>query len=182
MMPRNCELLRASVRVNGFQNVTLHQVAAAEKAQTLTFTHGEGTGNGMLVSDHVQELADAGLFTSFMTVQAAAVDDLLPAGQPIHVVKMDIEGAEMRALQGMERLLRSQRPQLVFEFFPHMLRHIGGVEPLSLLQTVRSHGYDIGTIDRDGGAVSDPLSDGQVMAQVESATEHHYLDLLATPR
>jgi FkbM family methyltransferase len=182
MMPRNCELLRASLRVNGFQNVTLHEVAAAEKTQTLRFTHGLGTGNGMLVNDYVQELVGGGGYNACTTVQAAAIDDLVPAGQPIHLVKMDIEGAEMRALQGMRRLLESQRPQLIFEYFPHMLRHIGGIEPAALLHAVRAHGYDIRVIERDGRPVSDSLSDGQVMGRAELVGEHEYLDLLAVPR
>ena len=100
MVPRNCDLLRASVRANGFGNVTVHQVAAAERAQTLTFCHGAGTGNGMLVSDYVQGLADTGFFSSFMTAQAVAVDDLLPPDLPIHLVKMDIEGAEAQGAGG----------------------------------------------------------------------------------
>ena len=181
MMPRNCDLLRASIRANGFGNVTVHQVAAAEQAQTLTFCHSAGTGNGMLVSDYVQGLSETGYFSSFMTAQAVAVDDLLPANPPIHLVKMDIEGAEVRALRGMDRLLRTQRPKLVFEFYPHLLRNIGGVEPLALLQAVRSYGYEIRGIDRGDGAVSAPLSDGQATALVEADAEHQYADLLAVP-
>ena len=83
----------------------------------------------------------------------------------------------------MDRLLRTQRPKLIFEFYPHLLRNIGGVEPLVLLQTVRSYGYEIRGIDRDGGgAVSAPLSDGQATALVEADAEHQYADLLAVPQ
>ena len=182
MMPRNCDLLRASLRVNDFRNVTLHQVAAAEKAQTLRFTYGVGAGNGMLVNDYVQELVGYGGYSAVTAVQAAAIDDLVSAGQPIHLVKMDIEGAELRALQGMKRLLESQRPRLIFEFFPHMLRHIGGIEPAALLQAVRAHGYDIQVIERDGRPPSRPLDDARLMDRVRAAGEHELLDLLATPR
>jgi FkbM family methyltransferase len=181
MMPRNCDLLRASIRVNGFANVIVHQAAAAERAQTIAFCHAQGSCNGTLVSPYMEELTKMGHFSSPLTAQAVAVDDLIAADQRIHVVKMDVEGSELRALQGMDRLFRSQRPKLVFEFYPHLLRNVGGVEPRRLLETIRSYDYAIQHID-GGGAVSGPLSDEEIMARVESVVEHRHVDLLAVPQ
>lgn len=61
-------------------------------------------------------------------VPAVRLDDAFGPGEPLDVVKMDIEGAEAVALPGAERILREQRPVFVIEFH----REVGwpGVERL----------------------------------------------------
>jgi len=58
-----------------------------------------------------------------MTVRTVALDDLAVAGdfRP-SFIKMDIEGAEFDALQGMKRLLAEVRPVLVLEQSPGDMR------------------------------------------------------------
>ena len=181
MMPRNCDLLRASVRINGFSHVTVHQVAAAERAQTISYCHPRGSGNGTLASSYIRDLAQTGCFASPQTAQAVAVDDLLPPELRIHLVKMDVEGAEMGALRGMDRLFRTQRPTLVFEFYPHLLRNVGGVEPVELLDAIRSYGYEVRSIDGRGVPAAAQLNNDQAMALAASETQHEYIDLIAVP-
>jgi hypothetical protein len=56
-------------------------------------------------------------------------------------IKMDIEGAEMSALQGMKGLLGSSpRLIMVMEYYPRGLELIG-VEPLEALQRLRDLGF-----------------------------------------
>jgi len=61
-------------------------------------------------------------------VEAVVLDDWLAANaanHDIHVIKLDIEGAEMLALRGMRRLLSERRPALVIEGFDDLLREFG---------------------------------------------------------
>jgi FkbM family methyltransferase len=51
-----------------------------------------------------------------VSVAAVTLDDGFPAGEPLDVVKMDIEGAEAFALLGARRLLAEQRPTFVVEY------------------------------------------------------------------
>ena len=69
-------------------------------------------------------LAEAGA----MTVQCAAVDDLL-RGEPVNLVKMDVEGAEVETLRGMERLIRIQRPNLLLSAY-HTPGHLHEIAEL----------------------------------------------------
>lgn len=46
------------------------------------------------------------------TVQCVAVDDVLH-GEAVNLIKLDVEGAEIETLQGMERIIRDQRPNLL---------------------------------------------------------------------
>lgn len=47
-----------------------------------------------------------------VTVQCVAIDDVLH-GEAVNLVKLDVEGAEIETLKGMERLIREQRPNLL---------------------------------------------------------------------
>ncbi len=46
------------------------------------------------------------------TAKVVRLDEFFPKQERISFIKMDIEGAEMRALQGCEGILRTQRPKL----------------------------------------------------------------------
>ena len=49
-------------------------------------------------------------------VQCVAVDDILH-GASINLVKLDVEGAEIETLKGMEQLVRTQRPNLLLSAY-----------------------------------------------------------------
>ena len=49
-------------------------------------------------------------------VPAIRLDDYLPATAPISLVKCDAQGADLQALQGMERTIRRCRPLILFEW------------------------------------------------------------------
>jgi FkbM family methyltransferase len=49
-------------------------------------------------------------------VRAVALDDYFPAGARLDLIKMDVEGAEAKAIPGMRRLMRDARPIILLEF------------------------------------------------------------------
>ena len=51
-----------------------------------------------------------------LEVQAVSLDSWFLPGEPLHFVKIDVEGAEGLVLAGMRRLLREQRPVVALEF------------------------------------------------------------------
>lgn len=61
-------------------------------------------------------------------IQCAAIDDLL-AHEPVNVVKLDVEGAEIEALKGMARLVREQRPSLLVSAY-HTPGHLQQIATL----------------------------------------------------
>jgi len=61
-------------------------------------------------------------------VELARLDDVVrenPLGR-LDVIKLDVEGAELRGLRGAEATLRRFRPVLLFEITDAALRHQGG--------------------------------------------------------
>lgn len=73
-------------------------------------------------------LAAAGEGASSRTVEVVILDDWLAEFPPparIVAVKLDVEGCELKALRGMERMLREHRPALVVEVIEDHLRNFG---------------------------------------------------------
>ena len=171
----NVELLRRSVADNGFANVEVHACAVAERAQELAFfASGEVQSSGRLMQER-----EAGS-ELLPTVRAVALDEALAAEPRVDVIKMDIEGAEPRALAGMHALLRRHRPTLLTEFCPELLRTTSGVEPLAYLDALAVD-HDLFVVPHDGGPELGPLPSDRILA-LHAASARTHLDLAAYPR
>lgn len=139
-----------------YRNVTVFRIAAADEERTLTLYDGQlETGMSGLrdleeYRQHTRQLsvevtprARQGYpFRSF-TVEARTIDQCLSelGVTSVNFVKMDIEGAEMKALKGMERLLSaSPSVAMVMEFNPRLLQAFG-VSPREAIEALRSYGF-----------------------------------------
>ncbi|HEX7955479.1 MAG TPA: FkbM family methyltransferase [Pyrinomonadaceae bacterium] len=118
--PASAECLAAARELNGFRNLEVVPAAVWEKGGTLRFVRGGADAS--LVSDHVEGVfgdaldggADAG---SFVDVAAVSLDEFVYEGNhpPPDFIKLDVEGAEGRAVGGARRLLAERRPGLLLE-------------------------------------------------------------------
>ncbi len=61
-------------------------------------------------------------------IQCVAIDDLLH-NEPVNMVKLDVEGAEIETLKGMIRLIRNQRPTLLVSAY-HTPGHLHEIATL----------------------------------------------------
>lgn len=61
-------------------------------------------------------------------IQCVAIDDLLH-NEPVNVVKLDVEGAEIETLNGMQRMVREQRPALLVSAY-HTPGHLHEIATL----------------------------------------------------
>jgi FkbM family methyltransferase len=86
-------------------------------------------------------------------VEVAALDDVLPRGTRVDVVKLDLEGGETAALRGMRRTLeRSEQPVLVVELNPGRLAALGSSQD-ELLALVAELGFTARVVDEERGAL-----------------------------
>lgn len=170
--PRNHAMLKQNVGANA--NVTLLQVALAEQEGTAELhDYLMMSASGSLHYDQnlrdVQEQAqkrsaedfaprfEKGFQAQTYTVRTASVDDLLAelGIERVDVVKMDIEGAEMGALRGMQKTIaNSPDLSLVMEYNPMGLKAFDN-EPVSALKEIMGMGFSKLYIIEADGSLSD---------------------------
>ncbi|MFO1311483.1 MAG: FkbM family methyltransferase [Burkholderiales bacterium] len=150
-----CELMRASIAVNGFDRlITLEHRAVADRAfETTLASDVQLSGGGHLVAQGHAEPASAPDVRT-QTVACVALDDYFPGpAQKVDVIKMDIEGAEGLALKGMARLVdRSPAVKILMEFVPALLSRYS-CDARFVIDFMKSRDLMCWTIDPDSSLV-----------------------------
>jgi FkbM family methyltransferase len=167
--PRNCELLGKSVELNRFANVTLHSYAVSDQAGSFGFSADDS--NGRLTAGE-QEIAQ-------FQVETVVLDQFLAQEKRIDVIKMDIEGFEGKALQGMKQLIRRHTPVIISEFNAGSMERLSGIKPAEYLDQLRDLDYTIAIIADELIAAFD---NAVIFEYVRQASHTDHIDILATPR
>jgi len=94
----------------------------------------------------------------YVEVESVRLDDFLPRQLTVDVIKMDIEGGETAALNGMENVLkRSDNVKMFVECNPEMLQRANSsVE--ELLEKLRALGFKVRVIDDKIGKLEEAES------------------------
>jgi FkbM family methyltransferase len=133
--------LRRSVAVNGFTDrVRLHELALLD-------------GNGDSEFGFRHDLSGGGAIEGAgerLTVPTVMLDRVLAELAQVDVLKLDIEGAELRALRGARRLLAaSPRIAIVLEFHAPSLA-AADEAPLGFLERRAAEGFALRVIEHSG--------------------------------
>jgi FkbM family methyltransferase len=175
----NCDLFRRSIAANGFDGfVEIHPYAAAEKAQTFVLDVGGSSSNGRIIDFTPQAVPG---INPPRVVEAVALDDHLADEARIDVVKMDIEGAEPRAFQGMRQVMQQHRPILLLEFCPFLIEVTSHLSPAAFLEELVALDYELAIVARDdqpGGGRQDPAT----ILEIANRPGQNHVDLLAYPK
>jgi FkbM family methyltransferase len=104
ILPVNRTAIKKNIRLNECHNVTIRPYGVGERsARVRTSTNA---GNAHINPRDLDTLA--------ITTKLTSLDDDL-SGQKIDFLKIDVEGAELDALRGAQRLIFEQRPTLCLE-------------------------------------------------------------------
>ncbi len=96
-VPRNIELLRRNIELNGLRNIRLLELAASDKSGEAVIRLAENLATASMVWHRNNPAATE------LSIKTVAVDDLVAAGDLAYpaFVKIDVEGAEGSVLLGM---------------------------------------------------------------------------------
>lgn len=161
--PTTMTMLRATADLNGYDWVELREVALAEVPGRLTM-HVFQPGSGF------SSFAPAVIRDSdTVEVEVTTLDDLAGTiDRPVNLVKLDLEGAELRALRGAQVLLREARPDFLIELEPQHLERQGCsvAELQELFDDVAYVGFAVGDIpERLSGAWERPHGDPNILVR-----------------
>jgi FkbM family methyltransferase len=139
-----------NVQLNDYHNVTAIQKAVSNQAGTAQLYLGlRGSGAHSLLSSR-----DCGKDT--IVIETVTMDKFFQGeGLPaIHLVKMDIEGWEIEALDGMRSTIMRNSPlNLIIEFYPGGLLS-RNIEPMVLIDKLTELGLTISIIDEETGQIT----------------------------
>jgi FkbM family methyltransferase len=147
--PSTYNLLFENIGLNGYHNVVAIRKAVWKRGgfKELFLNPRDSRVNTLYPSDAVGE--------RHVSVETITLDDFFEreGWPPVHVIKMDIEGAEIDAMEGMTQLLtRSEGLSFIVEFAPGPLL-ARGVTRIEYLETLKRLGLRIRFVE-DGG---DPI-------------------------
>jgi FkbM family methyltransferase len=137
--PWNCDVLRRSIKANGYDNnVIVVQKAVSNKAGWVPLYFIEpGNGEASFYQSRKIE-RKRNIMVEAITLGEFFENEGWP---PVHIMKMDIEGAEKVALEGI-RKLAAKNPclKLIIEFYPQKLSD-AGITPEELFDTMLKLGF-----------------------------------------
>lgn len=135
--PSNFKLLETNVKLNNTSNITLHNIAASNKKETIKFqlnTVNSGGSKRVPINNHYMYTYDN---PEVIDVEAYSLDNYL-SNNKFDLVLIDIEGSEYFAMQGMTDIL-SQTQTLIVEFLPHHITNVAGVKLTDFLDNIPGH-------------------------------------------
>ena len=141
----NFNLLEKNVYLNNYKNVILNNSALSNKSGTTKlFISGENPQDHRIVENEKSK--------KWEFVKTITLDRYFRNNQKVDFIKMDIQGAEIFALEGAKRILEENKTmKMIIEFWPFALIQ-SGIQPDKLLQILQKLGK-IKLIDESTGAL-----------------------------
>lgn len=130
----SAEVLKKNIQVNEFKNIKHIGKGLLNRNGTIKFYLSKNNRGD-------NSICDPGDGQTHTEIETTTLDTVLPADTKINVIKMDIEGSETLALEGMEKsIMRSDNLTIFVEFSPFRIKNIGG-SPIEFLQKLMTLGF-----------------------------------------
>jgi FkbM family methyltransferase len=150
--PDNFRLLVRNIELNEFANVTAIPKAVGNESKTVTLTLAEDSDQHSLFAPPM--VASTGT----IPVECVALDDFLQGLAP-DVIKLDVEGNELPALDGMRKTLAKSKSLVMFvELNPVCLRQ-AGAQAEDLIFRLRDLDFELHVINEESRSLSSLTDD-----------------------
>lgn len=159
----NYETLRENVRISGYRNVVTMRKAVSNRSGAAKLYLEDNMSHSLYLPQGTRRSIE---------VETITLDDFFRnLGWPdVHVIKMDIEGAEGTAIEGSAQLIQKCRDvRLIVEFFPARLGN-AGTEPGSFLRRLKALGFELRVIDEEKGLRSFQV--GDLLSRLTRGTQY----------
>jgi FkbM family methyltransferase len=130
-VPQNVEQLQRNIRINGRTNVEIHQLAIADRNGTSPmYLSARSNWHSLLPTASSQTCE----------VAVSTLDDFLSDASlnSVDLIRMDVEGYEIKIIKGMRQVLNLYDPHLLIEIHPDL---VGPNAMLEYLGTLEDLGY-----------------------------------------
>lgn len=135
----NYNILNLNISDNNMNNCISNHLAITDKEGTSSFYTSEfNSGDNILTHNIVDthKLSDRVICTSF---DRYIIDNFIDMSK-IKLIKMDIQGSEASALDGMKRFIKDYKPAIIIEYAPIHLK-MCGASPFDILSFIDRNNY-----------------------------------------
>lgn len=102
--PSSVNMAKAKVRLSGYAGIEYYEYALSDAAGSLSFDPEGGSASQVVVGE-----------SGLVQVSASRLDDVVHGA--VDFIKLDLEGWELKALTGAERIVRSSLPNLAIAIY-----------------------------------------------------------------
>ena len=144
-------LLKQNVAINELTNVEIFNVAVSDSSDVVSFKRDTKYPDTL----HMETSKDDGKSAESVSVNSVKLDEFLESkGCVPDVIKIDVEGAEMKVLKGMTKTLIDHKPTMFVEVHPQNLAYFG-TSMSYILSFLLRNGYNIAEIENHRNLGSD---------------------------
>jgi len=163
----NSKLILASQSTNNFKSINLIQSAVGNQTGTVQFGATGSNGQCQEINNDIDTILNSDI------VNMIKIDDIIH--EKIDIIKIDIEGAEYKALIGSIKTLKESLPIIFSEFTPTAMPSISGVGWDEYLNLMINLGYKIKIIEED---IIECNEDINKVFKIFKEQEKDHLDLI----
>lgn len=136
----NLTKLVRNIEYNKASNIEVCERPLADQEKTITFHLARDSGINACWRSEAATVVSMDLMATTLDTRGYCTPKL---------IKMDIEGSELEALKGAERLLNQHPPYIVMEFNEPALKAMGAT-PEDIRKFMRDRGYDLFVLSEHG--------------------------------
>jgi len=133
-VPKNFKLLSYNVKLNNYKNIKLFNLAIGEKRKK----------EKMHISTHHNRCSmidDGSKFIGSIMVKTETLDNFIEGKKWPDLIRMDTEGYEYEIIQGMKKILKTEKPLKIFiEIHPTIIKK---KKTIKLLTTLKEAGFQV---------------------------------------
>lgn len=139
----NIELLKKNVTLNKRKNVIVNETALSNKVGDLNFyLSASNPQDHRIIKDKHEK-------RKTYKVKSITLDEYFKNGK-VDFIKMDIQGAELLALEGAIKIISKYKPLLIIEYWPYGIVQLGR-KPEELFKILEKMKYKIMLINQSNG-------------------------------
>jgi len=162
---------KLATRFQSNPQIIIRQVALSnqEGASDFNYVTSNPSYSGLIKRDYDR----TGEEDTSIRVKTVRLDDEVPLGTRIDLLKIDVEGGELLVLEGAQRLLAEQRPLVIFEHGLGASEHYGST-PAKIYELLSHAGLRVSTLS---GFLSDgpALTVHQLRLLFEQRKEYYFI-------
>jgi len=118
-LPQIMQVLEKNVKLNSLSNVVCYETAVSDKCGLVEFYASSIDNLGLSSMRNIKQTSAVR-----SEIPSVTIDSIITNLPSVKLVKIDVEGAEFKVLEGMKELIKRDKPYIILEVTDEFLRQM----------------------------------------------------------